>query len=355
MIDLVQIQSQVIQVEVRKGFVRIALSVLTLGTLALPVQAQELEEGAERAGPLAGTTPPTFFSQDPTAHLSAPDSRASMRINPEAPGPFIGLADAYFRGDQEVAKLYAKQFVTYLSDLMFSVKDITKLIGEAMIEQGSIEESDWVGVEQYLDYELAQARNATNSPIKPSHEEALRRVKADPKGEVEIYYFFTLNSSYARKMAPDIERLWQLSKKDSRIKMVALTLGPTPKEWLQSYRNYTGLSLPIFNGEAVAKQLRVAFVPAIVVVSPNLKTAYVKTGQQTFQRLYEFVRSAQGESLELNKDAQLLLTAKIGKNEKAIKGASPLITVATKGSASEGVSKASYEESKEHNAKLEKF
>ncbi len=267
---------------------------------------------------------PVMMSADPQAHLMAPDSRAAMRINPEAPGPFIGLADSYFRGDAGMAKAYAKQFVRYLSDLTFAVKDITRLIGDALIEEGKINEEDWNGVEQFLDYQMAQARSDSGSPFKTTQEDALRRIASDPKGEVEVYYFFTLNSSHARKMSADVERLWRFTKTDPRIKMVALTLGTQEKAWIRSYRDYTGLTLPILDGSSVAKTLNVTFVPAVVVVTPNSPAAYLKTGQQSFKSMYEVVRKAQGESIELNQAAQKLKSVKIGaeKREETLRGGS---------------------------------
>jgi len=298
---------------------------------------------------------PVFFSSNPTDHLTAPDARAAMRINPEAPGPFIGLAESYFRGDNQGAKLYAKQFVRYLTDMMFAVKDITGLIGQAMIDQGQIDEDQWVGVEQYLDYEMTQARAEDGSALKATNEDALHRIVPDPKGELEIYYFFTLNSSFARKMAPDVERLWRIAKKDPRIKMVGLTLGAQPKEFIESYRKYTGLTLPIFNGELVAKTLNVAFVPAIVVVSPNLKTAYLKTGQQNFERLYRLVRTAQGQNAELSKEALALMKQKIGKSEPV--GSNNVITTtsSSKNSNEIGLSRIGYRQDTDAEQGLTKF
>ena len=303
------------------------------------VPANPIPEKAQNPAPI-------FSSDDPSSHLSAPDERAPMRINPEAPGPFIGLAEAYFRGDDKVAKLYARQFVTYMSDLMFAVKDITRLIGEAMIEKGQIEDDEWVGVEQYLDYELTKARTDSGAALKITNEDALKRITPDPKGEIEVYYFFTLNSSFARKMSPDVERLWQIAKKDPRIKMVGLTLGAQPKEFVDSYRKYTGLTLPIFNGELVAKKLSVAFVPAIVVVSPNAKTAYLKTGQESFERLYQLVRTAQGENPALSREANALIQLRIGRAEKDAAHGKNVITTpdGSNGLSESGLSRITYPE-----------
>lgn len=287
-----------------------------------------------------------FSSASPQEHLSPPDARAKMRINPEAPGPFVGLASSYFEGDMDTAKAYARQFVQYLTDLTFAVKDITRLIGEAMIEAKQIDEEDWNGVEQYLDYELAMARQETGSPLKVTAEDALKRIKPDPKGEVEVYYFFTLNSQHARKMAPQIERLWQLSKSDPRIKFVALTLGSQPKEWIESYRSYTGLTAPVMNGELVAKAFSIKFVPAVVVGAPNTQSVYIRTGYQDFTRLYQFVRTAQGESSELSSRAKTLIAAKIGREEREPRDINTLITKLESQEASPPVVKttASYDE-----------
>lgn len=269
------------------------------------------------AAPEKAADKPAFVTADPTSHITPPDENAKVRINPEAPGPFIAMADAYQKGDITNAKLYARQFVRYLSDLMFQVRAITQLIGEAMVAEGTIDEEDWVGVEQYLDYEMALARQETASPIKITHEEAMKRIAADPKGEAEIYYFFTLNCSWCRKMAPDVERLWRVAKSDPRLKMVALTLGPTEKEWIGTYRDYTGLTVPIFNGQELAKTFRVRFVPAVVIAAPNTKALYLKTGQQSFERLYDFVRTVQGHSGKITPAIQKLMETPIGRLELA--------------------------------------
>ncbi len=260
---------------------------------------------------------PVFVTSDPKSHILPPDQDPRVRINPEAPGPFIAMATAYQDGDRETAAKYADQFVRYQMNLMFEVRDMTQLIGEALVRQKVIDEEDWVGVGQYLDFEFASAREENSSILKPTHEEAMKRIKPDPKNEAEIYYFFTLNCSYCRKMAADVERLWRVTKGDKKLKMVALTMGPQPKEWIESYRKYTGMTLPILEGEKVAKSFGVRFVPGVVVVSPNTNTAYFKTGEQDFARLYDFVRHVQGLPSTLTPEVDKLAKTPIGEAEVA--------------------------------------
>ena len=260
---------------------------------------------------------PVFVSNDPKSHLSAPDERAQVRINPEMPGPFIGMATAYQAGDVVTAAKYADQLVQYQLDVIFQARELADLMGKALVRQGLIDEDDYVGASQYYAWKTATAREEAGDPIRPTHEEALRRIKADPSSEAEIYYFFTLNCSWCRYMAADVERLWRAVKKDQKVKMVALTLGPTPIDWVKEYRQYTGMTVPMAEGAEVARSFNVAFVPAVVVVSPGLKHAYVKTGQQDFKRLYEFVRTVQGLPPNYTPEIQKIADSVIGEMEMA--------------------------------------
>lgn len=271
------------------------------------------EDDAKRRYP--GSGEPAFISSDPYSHIVPPDQVPRVRINPQAPGPFIGMALAYQEGDYAMARAYADQYVRYQEEMLFQVRDLTQLIGEAMIRQGVIEEDSWVGVDQTVSRLFAEARNELGSPFKITHEEVLKRVAPDPEKKVEIYYFFSIDNSWSRKMAPDIERLWRLAKSDDRIKMVALTMRELPDEWIQSYRDYTGLSLPILEGAEAAKTFRVRYVPAVVMVSPTTKKAYRTTGKQSFIELYQLMRKIQDLPADVTAEVQTVIDAKIGQAE----------------------------------------
>ncbi len=258
-----------------------------------------------------------FVGDEPTVHSAPPGEDVPVRLNKEAPGPFIDMTLAHRSGDKALANAYADQYVRYLVNLMYEVRELTGLIGGALVRQGIIDEESWVGVEQYVDYEFAKSRSELGSPLKPTHDESLKRIVSDTNHEVEVYYFFTLNCKHCREMAPDVERLWRIAKSDPRIKMAGFTLGPQPKTWIESYRNYTGLSMQIFNGAAIAKEFRVAFVPSMVIVTPATKKAYLKTGAQDFSRLYEFLRTAQGLPPVVTSAEEKLINIPIGEIETA--------------------------------------
>ena len=195
------------------------------------------------------------------------------------------------------------------------MRELTDIIGKALVRQKVIKESDWDGVEQFIDYQMAKTRDEKREILRPTHETAMERIKPDTKGKAEVYFFMTLNCSYCRFMAPEVERLWRSVKNDPNVKMTALTLGPIPQGWVEEYRSYTGATFPVLNGEQVAKALNIRFVPALVVLAPNSKTAYFKSGQQTFARMYEFVRKVQGLPSSLTPVIQTLIDTPIGEQE----------------------------------------
>jgi len=126
-------------------------------------------------------------------------------------------------------------------------------------------------------------------------------------------------------MAPDVERLWQIAQRDPKVKMTALTMGATPEDWLDSYKDYTGLTLPMMNGELVAKQLNVAFVPALVVVNKNTNNAYIKSGEQSFTHMYDFMTKAQGKPATITPFIKRLVQTPIGKLEQKTRGGQTLL------------------------------
>ena len=118
------------------------------------------------------------------------------------------MISAKRNGDQSTAEAYAQQFVRYQQDLFFEVRDMVSLIGNALIKEKVIDDDDWVGAGQMIDYELAKTRLEIGATLKPTHEAAMKRITGDSNQEVEIFYFFSLDCSWCRYMASDIERLW---------------------------------------------------------------------------------------------------------------------------------------------------
>ena len=240
-----------------------------------------------------------FVNSDPKSHIVSPDKDPAIRINPEAPGPFKAMAERFQAGDMQTAFAYARQYARYQNRLMADVSALTALIGKAMIAEGIITEEQWFGADQYLKYNLAKARKDSNSPLKITEKDTLPLIKSVSGGEIEIFYFFTVQSEHARRMSPEVERLYRILKNDSRVKMLALSMIDEKQEIIDQYKQYTGLTMPIARGEEMSKAMGIAFAPAVVVLSKNDKRGYSRSGEQGFESLYTFVKTIQGEKVDL--------------------------------------------------------
>jgi hypothetical protein len=247
-----------------------------------------------------------------------PDQTPSVAVNPNAPSSIISMIESNRRGDRVTAKAYAKQFVRVLQNFFFEVREMTSLIGDALIDEKVIEEEDWMGAEQAIDIELARTRLEKGASIKPSHDVAMKRIVPDPKKEVQVFFVFSRACSYCRFMAPDVERVARVLKEDSRITFTGLVVGEADDEWLKEFRDYTGLGIPVYNGTEFAKQFKIRFLPVILVLLPNGERSYYKSGQQSFERIYEFIRTAQGLEIEDSPSLQSVIKTPIGQGEKLI-------------------------------------
>ncbi|MDR2337481.1 MAG: hypothetical protein LBE20_02385 [Deltaproteobacteria bacterium] len=256
---------------------------------------------------------------------------ALKRVDENAPDEFKNIVYGVRIQDLLLAEQAADEFVDYMINLMFEVRQISDLIGKAMIKREIINEEDMIGVSQYIDINFAEARANNFMPLKPTHKEAMKRITPDPKHEADVYYFFTLSCNYCRYMAGDVERLWRVVSADSKkLKMVALTLAKEEPSWINSYRDYTDMTLPIEEGSELAKSFGIGFVPALVVVSPNNNQAYIKSGQQDFVRMYEFVRTVQGLPAEITPEIANLMREPIGQFEKQDGGKGMIVADGTK-------------------------
>lgn len=293
-----------------------------IGSVAKPEQAAAaLQPGSQPAMPVVPIPEPSLVKiaskYDLAKQMGTATDIDPIVADPNAPQSFHDMIGALNSNDWVKARSSAERFVKWINKLMLRVRQVTYLVGEAMVETGQISEENWIESYNLLRYYYADVYNDENFPFKPKQEDVLELIKPDPKQQVQIYYFFTLNSSYSRQMASDIERIWRVVKGDPRLRMVALTMGPEDKEWVASYRQHTGLTVPIYEGRALADKFRVRFVPSLVVVTSNSKNAYVSTGTQSFQSMYEIVRSAQGLPTIATPELQRLAATPIGFVESA--------------------------------------
>lgn len=260
----------------------------------------------------------TYRRDDPTSDpILPPEQTPAVRVEGDAPSPVRGMIKARREGNTELAEQYADQFVRYQQNFFFEIREIVSLIGDAMIREKAIEEDKWIGAEQNIDIEMARSRKENGELLKPTHDVAMKRITPDENNKVEIFYFFSVNCSWCRYMAPDIERLYQATKNDPNVTFHAVSIGEVPLDWMNEYRSYSGMTMPLADGTEFAKKMKIGFVPALIAIAPTKNQAYLKTGQQSFTNMYEFVRTVQGLPPSLTPEVQQLVKTPIGQVELA--------------------------------------
>lgn len=292
-----------------------------------PAPAPAAEPAAAPAGAPVPQTPPPAAKKDLSdrvvdantlvnpqilSALTVPQSIEQPKIAAEAPDSFKCMALANQQGDKATAQHCADMYVMYMANLMFQVRELSQMIGESLVRMGMVKEDDWVGAEQFMNRELALARKDESTPFQATNELALKRITPDPNEQAEVYVFCTLTNSFCREMAPNVERLWQATRNDPKVKLVTVLVDNGRPEFINSFREYTGLTAPIYVDTAVAKKLRIGFVPAVVVRSPSTGHLYTKTGFQSFERMWQFVRAVQGRSIEISPQIKQIAAIPVG-------------------------------------------
>lgn len=258
----------------------------------------------------------TYVGDDPTAHMLPADQTPAVRVNKEAPGPFIAMKKAYDEGDLETAHAFADQYVRYMQRVMFEVRELSQMVGEALVRNGVVDEEDWVGASQFMGREMARDQSTQKVAFRATADVALERIQADTKHQAEVYVFCSVTSTYCREMGPEIERIYRLTKNDSAVKFGVFVIGTGQEQYLKDFKSYTGMSMPIQDGSELAKQFRVSFVPAVVVRAPTTNRAYLRTGLISFPRFYEFIKTVQGLPVTMSDREMNIVSVPIGFAER---------------------------------------
>lgn len=267
------------------------------------------------------------------------DEITRTKVEADAPKSFINLHRHYQAGEMDLARESAGQYVEYWVNLLFDTKQISGMILEAMMAKGLINEEQAQGAVQFQDWMSASERDKRGDKIRATHDLSLKRIVPDTEAKAEVYYFFALNCQYCRDMAPDVERLRRALEKDKRVSVQALAVGNPPRDWVEQFKDYAGWQLPVYNGDKIAQDLHIGFLPSLVVLSPSGKTSYVKTGQVSFDRMYEFVRTVQGLPIQESAAIAGLKNTAIGFMERKKKGVTDLRLASGSGGAARSAAK----------------
>ncbi|RMG43856.1 MAG: hypothetical protein D6719_02990 [Candidatus Dadabacteria bacterium] len=279
-------------------------------------------------------------AEDIKEKFGDPNDPTPVYAKTDAPAPFQAMMAAMELGDQKLAFQYAKQYARYMRDFQSRTNEVSRMIEVALMKAGvrqdvsdsprydpirSAIESDKEQKEMEEQHKALMkklpkdARDMINKakeevekdyePEKSENEEAFdenlerrklrvelaQKLPRDPKGELSIYFFFQPLSKEALKMGPEIEKLYQRSKSDPRLKIMGFTMTTVTEDKLTQFRNATGSSFPLINNGQLAKSLKLTKSPTTVIMTDNSGQSVFEEGYRKFYYLDEAVNIMQGK------------------------------------------------------------
>lgn len=285
-----------------------------------------------------------------------PSADPPVAAQKDAPAPFQAMLDALSINDEKLAYQYARQFVRYRQRQKKSVELAMALQGIAMEERGIVTDNDWPSSPRYNElrqividqkqqdkgsvsnsnesyvrrddsspfdlfrkaHELEQKAQAAleaeedaveevatyQSPEQVKQTEAAKRhqirqqlagkVPVDPKGEIDIFFFFMPADKNARLMAKQIEAVHQQTKDTPRINIVGVTIDVANSLAISSFQKTTKTTFPILSGAVLAQKLEVKQSPTTVLRGRNNGQALYETGVRDRIYLEEVVKAMGG-------------------------------------------------------------
>jgi hypothetical protein len=122
----------------------------------------------------------------------------------------------------------------------------------------------------------------------------LGHIKADPTGKVDVYFFFKPRDQRSIDMAPTIERLYQHTRKDSRVKVVGIPIVPLSDTDTKHFRDATDTSFPIVNVSTMAQALNLQTAPVTAFMGKGSEKVIFEEGPKDFFYLDELLGMLQG-------------------------------------------------------------
>lgn len=265
-------------------------------------------------------------AEDVLKRFGDPEKEPEVLAQKDAPKPFQGMMAALQIGDEKLAQQYARQYARYMKTTQERVTRTTNLTGLAMATDGTLDENAWgFKTASKADKELFREeienlrnRDATNSTELSEKAKSLISValeeekenEASPLDRAEKLGFFGAESdqiAFAREQdrknrlrARDLdvflfirpkderanlagsafESLYQQFKQNRNLRFAVLSVGLSSESDRDVFRSITGLSLPIVDGSALAKELDVADSATVVFVSRSSGKAVKEIGRR---------------------------------------------------------------------------
>lgn len=207
-----------------------------------------------------------------------PRERAPVRAIDSAPRPFKGLMAALESGREDIAALYARQFVNHLGSLEERSNQILHLTDDAR----KLNHLEALTTDQE-----APLRVTTN--IADISSENMNR-----DGSVDLYFFFDPADESSISSVQKIERLSQVTRGIEQIRLVGMsmrsTLEPETKQALQAQK----LSFLVRDGAELARILKIERFPVLALVSPASGEMHLQQDFGNLGAVFQVIQKLQG-------------------------------------------------------------
>lgn len=262
-----------------------------------------------------------------------------------APVPFRAMIEALDKGDKELAFKYAVQYVRYRRQLEQVTNQAVSLVGQGYVREGVLPENSWASSPEHqenfylrnldigedklktepapptvsklslkaqeiikrskeakfnlVDQEVEKIDTETLKVDEKTEKEQAKKelkgkVPVDPKGQIDIYFFFDPQDKVAMGLAKDIEKIYEMSQKDKKLEFVGLTIDKINISEIEYFNAMTQTKIPFISGSNLAEQMDIKKSPTTVFVTHNTMQYYKLEEVKSIYYIEELIAYMQG-------------------------------------------------------------
>ncbi|MDC0358778.1 hypothetical protein OAO01_08180, partial [Oligoflexia bacterium] len=122
------------------------------------------------------------------------------------------------------------------------------------------------------------------------------KVPIDPQGKVDVFFFFRPKDVRSLQMGSEAQALFKRAQQDKRINFIGYTFDNVTDSSIAAYRQKTGVTFPVLNGQLLAARMELKVSPTTIVIAQSTGKSVVQEGIRPFYYLDELVAAMQNRS-----------------------------------------------------------
>lgn len=300
-----------------------------------PILSTKQQKDTEPAQAEIGTadSAETAQAEDDTASLrdklarkyGDPKEDPKIRVQADAPPSMKGMLEALDAGDQDLAYDYAQQYVKSVQRYQKLYGDVVSMTGAVMKSSNQAEGTQWQNVPTLFEHQelanskreeqvkslLQMASQAQATPSAPETTEISQSrnrmaikaalhsrtdLPAPGPGSINLIAFVDPERPMLCGTLQEMVPLARAYSTDSKVSLLAATLGQHTEEDIKAVSQRLGLPFPMHDGADLARKLGVTSKCTLAVISPEQKKAVLLSSPATAEFMDELITSMKGAS-----------------------------------------------------------